>query len=202
MRVRNTKYIKFISSALIVSTLVAIFCLCFFPRYHSKVCNNIECYSMEEYRKFGVGFNRYGKIAATYLPKYEDVFEDSKNIEFLYSSGGAYDKTVDVIVNVEYEESAYLSKKEDMLQAGENFGEDMHIGELGSRHHRLMKKFRKLNGEYVYYIVSCCDKDMCITYSVMFDPEEYMDFSSLSIHSHPYYNCFRNIHVKCMNYET
>ena len=101
----------------------------------------------EKYRKFGVGFNRYGKIAATYLPKYEDIVEDSKNIEFLYSSGGTYDKTVDVIVNVEYEENAYLSKKEDILQASEDFGDDMHIGEIGSRHHSLIKKHKKLNGE-------------------------------------------------------
>ena len=81
---------------------------------------------------------------------------------------------------------------------GEDFGEDCHIGETESRYHRLIDKRKKANGEYVYYIISCCDKDRIITYSVMFDLEDHTDFSSLSIHSHPYDNFFRDFHIECM----
>lgn len=188
---------------ILVSTFVILSTLffCFFGdylKYLQPYREGVEYYSDGSYSRFGFGLSKYGKIAAEYLPEYDEVAENAEDIQFVYSGGWGYSKTVDVFVAVKYDEEIYIAQRDEILSQGESFGEDFHIGEVESRHHRLIDKKQMSNGDYVYYVITCCDKDKSIMYSVMFDYREHKDMGSLSIHSHPYYNFFREFHTECM----
>ena len=160
--------------------------------------SGVEYYYDGSYSKFGFGLFRYGEIALEYLPKYEDVYENATEIDFVYSGGWGYTRTVDTWVALKYDKETYISKRDEILQMGVDFAEDGHIGQKEYRHHRLINKDRIINGDYVYYVVTCCDKENSIMYAVMFDKKEYTSMETLSIHSHPYYNFFRDFHTECI----
>ncbi len=183
-------------------TIVLIFLWSIFDcwlEYLQPYKSGVEYYSDDSYSKFGFGFSRYGKIASKYLPKYEDVCGNATEIDFVYSGGWGYTSTVDTLVALKYDKETYILKRDQILQDGVDFGEDGHIGQKEYRHHRLINKERLINGDYVYYVVTCCDKENSIMYAVMFDKKEYTNMESLSIHSHPYYNFFRDFHAECMS---
>lgn len=191
---------------IIISAIAFVFILLWsvfgcWLEYLQPYRSGVEYYSDGSYSKFGFGLFRYGKIASEYLPKYEDVCENATEIDFVYSGGWGQTGTVDAWVALKYDEETYISKRDEILNMGEDFAEDLHIGQKEYRHHRLIKKDRIINGDYVYYVVSCCDKENSVMYAVMFDKKEYTSMGGLSIHSHPYYNFFRDFHTECISAE-
>lgn len=199
MKLRKSHKVIIISVSAFVILLTIFLCLFGdYLRYLQPYREGVEYYSDDSYSRFGFGFHRYGKIASEYLPAYDEVAENAKDIQFVYSGGWGYSKTVDVFVAVKYDEETYIIQRDKILSMGDDFGVDYHIGEVEYRHNRLIDKNRIFGGDYVYYVITCCDKDKSIMYSVMFDDLEHEDMGALSIHSHPYYNFFAEFHTECM----
>lgn len=170
---------KFGTAILIVSSLLLItFILLryFFPSFHSETHRGIEYYKTESYTDFGIGFNRYGKIASEYLPKYSDVSENSKYIDFYYndSSFGIH-KYVVIAMGSRYDSDVYKSKRDEILNSGTPFGQDTILNNNESRHYRLIEAKTRINGERVYYIVGCSDMDCTIMYYVYIDNQDYVN---------------------------
>lgn len=161
---------------IIISTLLLVFMLLyyFFPSFHYEKHEGVEYYIDASYSKMGFGFNRYGKIASKYLPAYDDVAENATFLNFIYHDGGMLlYKTVEIQVGARYDEATYISKRDEILKMGTDFGTDHMLINSNLRYYRLIDKKYRMNGEYVYYVISCCDRDNAITYMVLFDIHNY-----------------------------
>jgi len=188
---------------IVLSVIVVLFAVFWgvfgdFIKHMQPYRRGVEYYSDGSYSKFGFGFTRYGKIASKYLPKYEDVSKNATDVEFVYCGDGIYSKTVFTVVAAKYDAQTYISKRDEILKTGSDFGVDGFIGETETRYHRLIEKKQIHNGDYMYYVVSCCDKDNSIMYYVLFDAIERSDMVGLSMYNHTFYNFYREFHVECM----
>ena len=170
--------------------IISIFCTllfvcilleCFLPSFFSEAYRGDEHYSTGGYKTFGYGFNRYGKLASQYLPEYTDISEDATYLDFAYFDSNLYfTRYVAVCIGVRYPEKIYSQKRDAMLASGTNIGSTVMNGaEEDDTQNRLMATYKRLNGEHVYYIVECSDKDQAIMYMVFFssknfDTDEYM----------------------------
>ena len=195
---KKSRMVVIVISAVIILLAILWASFGYWLKYLQPYRGDIKYYSDGSYSKFGFGFSRYGKISSDYLPKYDELAEDALDVQFMYCGGAGYTKTVDVIVAAKYDQETYIQKQQELLQMGTDFGADYHIGEIESRHHRLIDEGRMFNGDYVYYVITCCDKDRSVTYSVMFDHSAHKDMGKLSTHSHPYHNFFRDFHTECI----
>ena len=158
---------------LIISSLILIAFIMlhyFFPSFHYEIYKGIEYYSNESYTDFGMGFNRYGKIASKYLPEYEKIAEDATYLDFSYydSNFGIY-KYVFIGVGVRYDTEHYLAERDEILQMGTDFGQDELLSTYETRHYRLIEQEKRINGERLYYVIGCSDVDHAIMYLVYFD---------------------------------
>lgn len=166
---KHTKIIKISVFITIVVVLVVLAMHFFFPSYHHETYRGINYYSDQSYMDFGIGFNRYGKIAAQYLPMYENVSDKATYIDFIYSDSGMFFyKSVKVCVGVRYDTDIYTVKRNKILTQGTDFKDD---GIVSGIQYRLMDKQRQANGEYLYYIIGCSDVDNAIMHLVLFSTE-------------------------------
>ena len=148
----------------------------FFPSFYHETYRGVEYYKTESYVDFGIGFNRYGKIASKYLPRYNDICENAQYLDFYYkdSSFGIH-KYVIIAVGVRYESDIYSSKRDEILQIGTDFGEDYIVNNRDFRHYRLIETKSRINGEKLSYVVGCSDTDNAIMYFVYIDSDDYKD---------------------------
>lgn len=163
---------------IILSFLLIAFILLryFFPSFHSETYRGVEYYKTESYIDFGIGFNRYGKIASEYLPKYSDISKNAKYIDFYYNdSYFGIHKYVVITMGVRYDSDLYASKRDEILQIGKDFGDDYILKDKDFRHYRLIETKSRINGENLYYIISCSDIDNAIMYFVYIDNDDYVN---------------------------
>ena len=65
---------------------------CFLPSFFGEEYRGANHYSEGDYKTFGHGFNRYGKIASEYLPEYDEAAEDATYVYVRGSSCVFYGK--------------------------------------------------------------------------------------------------------------
>ena len=151
----------------------------FFPSLiHSEEHRGLEYYKDYSYKRFGVGTNRYGKIASNYLPDYSEISKDATYIDFYYndSSKFAYEY-VFVAVGVRYDEKTYLLKKDEIISQSSDFGNSLPLDVYG----RLVSQKRRINGETLYYIVEYSDTDKAIMYWVVFSSDNHDKKANLDL---------------------
>ena len=152
-------------------SFVVLFMHYFLPSYHCEVYQGIEYYSSLAYKKFGIGFNHYGEKASKYLPLYQDVVHNSTYIDFIYSDSGMhFYKSVKICVGVRYDDETYEKERDKILSLGTDFMDD---GLVSGISYRLIDKRKQINGEYLYFINSCSDKDNAVMYLVLFSTKNF-----------------------------
>ena len=161
----------------VISTflLACVLLECFLPSFFGEEYRGANHYSEGDYKTFGHGFNRYGKVASEYLPEYDEAAEDATYIDFAYFDSSLYlTRYVAVCVGVRYPEEIYSQKREELLASGTDIGSTVARGaEEDDTQNRLIATDKRLNGEHVYYIAECSDTDRAIMYMVFISSREF-----------------------------
>ncbi|MBE6576912.1 MAG: hypothetical protein E7653_02080 [Ruminococcaceae bacterium] len=178
MKSKTTRFKKRTILLIILSLLLITLFLMryFFPSFHSEVHHGVEFYENESYMNFGIGFNRYGKIASDYIPKYKDICENANHLDFYYkdSSFGVH-KYVIIAAGAIYDPDIYVAKRDEILKLGTDFGDDYILQNANLRQYRLVDTKSRINGEKLYYIIGCSDTDNTIMYFVYIDNKALID---------------------------
>lgn len=164
----RTAVLIIISLFLIIFSLTStifIFIQYFFPNLlHSERYRGVVYYESNSYEQFGIGMNRYGKLASNYLPNYSEISKEATYIDFYYNDSSSFMlHFVSVCVGVRYEKDTYNSKIYEIKQVGEGLG-DHTATETKSI---LLSQEKRLNGEIIYYIAEYSDMDCAIMYWVV-----------------------------------
>jgi hypothetical protein len=176
---KKHRALRIILSAVCILILICVLLDCFFPSFHSEIHRGIDYYSDGAYEKLGHGFNRYGRIASKYLPSYDEVSKDAEYIDFAYVDANHYViRNVAVCVGARYPEEIYTQKRDELLKQGVNIGSTAINGEvkgviIDDTECRLLERHKRVNGEYMYYVTECSDKDHSIMYVVFFSSLEH-----------------------------
>ena len=203
MKIRKKRFaIVFMTICVIISSLLSLYL--FLPNLHVEQWQGESYYREEAYLSFGFGFNRYGKVASQYLPQYKTLSTQAKEIEFIYQDGGIYfHNVVCVCINVVYEEqNHYISARDNVLQSGEHFGYDRRAINNEYRNYVLINKERRMNGEYCYYIASCCDRDCSVMYLVLFDSHNHESALFLEDYTNFFDDYWKILHPLCASDKT
>lgn len=75
--------------------------------------------------------------------------------------------------------------------------ESMILLEVPLRHYRLIDKKHRANGEYVYYVISCCDRDNAIMYLVLFDTHNYDEVLFWDDQTMVFFEFWNDLHIGC-----
>jgi hypothetical protein len=136
---------------------------------------DVAYYQSNEYHDF-----RWGKQASEYLPSY-DTLADANSIEFVYDDG-LYMETLYLqtdtkfILNVHYDADLYLMKKQQAIQGGTSFSDDVYPDAW------LLGKEKLPFGNHLYYVIICSDDQNKLTYFVTIqDRDDYTSFYELPI---------------------
>ncbi len=162
---------KRIFAVLLILLSVIMVNLYFFPSLlHSEEHRGIEYYEDNSYERFGIGTNRYGKLASKYLPNYSEISKEAIYVDFCYKDSSIFNyEYVFVAVGVRYEEETYILKRDEIISQSSNFGERSTLDVYG----RLLSQKRRINGEMLYYVVEYSDTDKAIMHWLVFSSDNY-----------------------------